>query len=406
VGGVFRRYGAVGRTGLVGIDLRTAALLPWDPDVRGGSVNALATYGDNWLLVGGDFLMAAGAVRGGIASFDTSSHTLTSFHPARLHPKALAVGGETLYALETSSVPLHAIDLASGNSVAGFDPPVFGESPEHLAIAGDRLYVGGRFSTVGGQPRPGLASLNRITGSLQPWNPTLGGEMRWAGGVAVAGETLYSGFYRAMDGGVAAISLNSGAATDLGLRFRAPDYVPGYTVPSPPVAFAIQDGLLFAGGYFDTINNGPRAGLAAIDLSNNGVTGWSPGGRSPVTVLLARPGLLVAGSSSAEPALFPLTGTGTPEPPTSVSATAVDTTATISWRPPPVGPRPTGYSLEAGTAAGLRDIVTVPVSGTSLTATAPPGRYFLRVRSVTSAGAGYPAAMWSCWWRARHQVPR
>jgi hypothetical protein len=394
VAGTFRRHGAVWRNSLAGIDLRAGALLSWDADLR-GTVEALSVYGDNWLIVGGDFIRVGTSQRGGLASFDTSTGALTPFNPhggfGITRVRDLAIAGQTLYELVVdSSPPLRAIDLATGDPVAGFTPPEFSTSPDFLAIAATRLVVAGRFTRAGGQPRNGLASLNRTTGALEPWNPMLGTDvMGWVSRIVVAGDTIYSGFYSGIDGGVAAISMASGDARDLGLRFLYRDYV-GYVVASPPVALALQDGLLFLGGYFETINNGPRAGLAAVDLATNGVTGWTPSGRSPVTVLHARPGLLVAGSPLAEAALFPLESSVLADPPTLLTAIAQDTTVTISWRPPLVGPRPTGYSLEAGTAAGLRNIATVPVSGTTLTATAPPGRYFLRVRSATGAGVGPP----------------
>lgn len=46
-----------------------------------------------------------------------------------------------------------------------------------LAITGDRLFAGGRFTTVAGISRPHLASLDLDTGTLTPWNPGTDGDV-------------------------------------------------------------------------------------------------------------------------------------------------------------------------------------------------------------------------------------
>jgi hypothetical protein len=50
----------------------------------------------------------------------------------------------------------------------------------------------------------------------------------------------------------------------------------------------------------------------------------------------------------------------------------------------------TSYIVEAGSASGLSNIVVIDTgnAATQLTATAPPGTYFVRVRGKSACGAG------------------
>ena len=57
---------------------------------------------------------------------------------------------------------------------------------------GRRLYVGGLFTTIAGQPRGRLAAIDKTTGLLTSWNPNANGLVRSivvsGGKVFVAGE--------------------------------------------------------------------------------------------------------------------------------------------------------------------------------------------------------------------------
>jgi hypothetical protein len=63
---------------------------------------------------------------------------------------------------------------------------------------------------------------------------------------------------------------------------------------------------------------------------------------------------------------------------------------TLSWTAPDSGVAPNGFLLEAGSAPGLSDLATLYTGSTATTfsATARPGRYYVRVRAVSGAGPG------------------
>lgn len=79
-----------------------------------------------------------------------------------------------------------------------------------------------------------------------------------------------------------------------------------------------------------------------------------------------------------------------PSPPAATLGSVTGSVARVEWRAPPGGWAATGYRLEAGTAPGLTDIGTVPVSGTSFEASVPAGRYYVRVRAVNAIGSSAP----------------
>jgi hypothetical protein len=52
----------------------------------------------------------------------------------------------------------------------------------------------------------------------------------------------------------------------------------------------------------------------------------------------------------------------------------------------------TGYIVEAGSESGLSNLAQLQVASPGLTAGAPNGRYFVRVRAVNACGTGPPSA--------------
>ncbi|GIW09479.1 MAG: hypothetical protein KatS3mg061_0536 [Dehalococcoidia bacterium] len=59
-----------------------------------------------------------------------------------------------------------------------------------LAVSGSTVYVGGLFTSVGGQARNYLAALDAATGNVTSWNPNANGSVY---ALAVSGSTVYVG---------------------------------------------------------------------------------------------------------------------------------------------------------------------------------------------------------------------
>jgi hypothetical protein len=79
-----------------------------------------------------------------------------------------------------------------------------------------------------------------------------------------------------------------------------------------------------------------------------------------------------------------------PEAPQNVTFTVVNRTVTVRWD---TVPNAVEYVLEAGTASGSSDVFNGSIGAqTSLSAAAPPGRYYVRVCARTASGLGAPSA--------------
>ncbi len=118
--------------------------------------------------------------------------------------------------------------LDAGGQLTAFHPNVTGGSVQSIALLGDRLYLGGDFTAVGGQPRAALAAVDASSGAVLAWN------------AALTGPTCQ--------------------------LMRIAPYVS---------ALEPGDGVLYVGGRFVAVNGTARGSLAALD-AGGGLTGWAP----------------------------------------------------------------------------------------------------------------------------------
>lgn len=96
----------------------------------------------------------------------------------------------------------------------------------------------------------------------------------------------------------------------------------------------------------------------------------------------ARQTIAFFGAASADP----------PGPPRNLAVSVAGSALTFNWQPPNTGGAPASYVLEAGTAAGATDIGSFDLGLTpAVTASAPNGTYYVRVRSRNLAGLSTPS---------------
>ena len=135
------------RNDLAAFDLRTGALLPFDPrpdtpnalPPKFPQVHALAKVGDT-LYVGGEFTRIAGVARKNLAALDVRSGAALEFPEARGRVFDLAVAGNRLFA---SRELLEAYDLGTRTKLAWeLGPEYFIRA---LATVDDKLFIGGSF---------------------------------------------------------------------------------------------------------------------------------------------------------------------------------------------------------------------------------------------------------------------
>jgi hypothetical protein len=288
VGGVqyifpgFTHIGGQARVNLAAIDATTGRATSWNPNPTGApfygvgiGVWSIVTNQDK-VYVGGGFTGIGGQDRVGVAELDATSGLATSWN-ARLG---------------TPSDPNSFVVRA-------------------LLLDGPTIYVGGYFEVAGGMPRKSLAALDIKTAAATPWNPgiSVNGYSGLVEALAQKANTVYVGGYFSDLGGqprpgLGAVDTKSGLATSWNPAVSADNPANEFFV----TALAVSAQTLYLGGTFDHVHGLLRNGLAAVDLKAGDVREWNP---SPTGFSYSDQGcaLLVRGNAVYAGGTFTWTGT-------------------------------------------------------------------------------------------------
>ena len=168
--------GAVTRNGAAAINLDTGALLPWNPNVTGGTVYAIETSGSN-VYLGGSFTTVGGA---------------------------------------TNHKRIVEVDTVNGGIVSGFKPPTPNKTVHGITVNGSNVYIGGAFTTMGGVSHPFVVKANAATGALDTsWAPVVDAEVHAIAVDSTGTRVILGGFFRTLNGasfiGVGAVDDSTGA---------------------------------------------------------------------------------------------------------------------------------------------------------------------------------------------------
>jgi hypothetical protein len=137
-----------------------------------------------------------------------------------------------------------------------------------LSLDAEVLWVGGQFTTIGGEPRRGVASVELATGRATGWDAAANGNVE---AVVTVGEVVYvAGPFTAIGGRsrkhLAALDAADGAAT----RWDpTPDDVVRAMAVAPDAA------QLVVTGDFERVGGG-RRDVGAFELATGLVTDWRP----------------------------------------------------------------------------------------------------------------------------------
>ena len=314
VGGRFDNIAGKARAHLAAFDVATGRLTDWAPEANSVVFEIFAP--SDTIYVGGNFGIIGGQSRPHIAAVDATTGRATSWNPkADAAVGSFALRGRTLYvggafyniggrfcrylaelSLDSDSASTWNpnVDQIPENSL---NPPAVGD----LKLGGDTLYVGGIFTTIGGQQRDALAAIDLRTHNVTGWAPQVAAfsisQPAVISSMQVRGTTLYAcGVFqsiggRVVIGGVGAVDTQTGLATGWDPR---PNGGVGY--------LGMSDDAIYVGGGFTSI--GPewvwRNGLASLDLTTGRVTSWDPHPDEAYVLSLAASGntVYVAGSFS------------------------------------------------------------------------------------------------------------
>lgn len=323
VGGSFTNVDGNNNLNLAIISISRNYTVSFNPNTTSGPVYALYYNKEsNSLFVGGNFTAIGSNLRQHVGQINISTQTVSSWNPnvngtvraiAGLLPplpgNTSSSGSGGKYVNEETAAVSNTIYIGgeftniNGTPVKGFAEMSMTSNtplPSTLtancngtvwAIYADkkknRIYVGGKFSSLGGTLRNNLACLDTL-GNATSWNPSAGGKVsaicRQVGiSIHVGGEFPCMG----------SVEKAYVAEFDLGNQT--------FTSWNPQVygnvlCFALSaNNILYLGGTFDSIQGQARNGLGAIDLNTGLVTPFNPGCNGMVRTIFLQGNKLYAG---------------------------------------------------------------------------------------------------------------
>ena len=157
--------------------------VPWTPQILNGTTLDVAQVGDA-MVVGGNFTQVAPSSgspvlnRTNVVAFSAINGAVnTNFGPSVSNGQVRTVEpgpvsntvylGGSFQGVNGVTRKVVLVNIATGQLVPGFTAPPMNGAVNDVQRIGNRLYVGGVFTSVGGQPHKGLVALNATTGARE-----------------------------------------------------------------------------------------------------------------------------------------------------------------------------------------------------------------------------------------------
>jgi predicted small secreted protein len=176
------------RVRLAAFDAPTGDLIPsWSPEAD-NIVWGMTTSPDGTrIYAGGDFTSVDGTSHTHLVALDaTTGAVIQSWNPStngRVYSiaalgNAVYIGGSFSSVNGSNRQHVAALDTATGQVMNGWNPGANG-TVRSLALApdGSRIYLGGKFSSVGGSSHSSLAAVDTGTGNTLSWKPSVPAEV-------------------------------------------------------------------------------------------------------------------------------------------------------------------------------------------------------------------------------------
>ncbi|HTX19324.1 MAG TPA: choice-of-anchor D domain-containing protein [Bacteroidota bacterium] len=301
-GGLFTSAGSTTRGNLAAIDMTTGRITSWNPNASGG-VSALAVVADK-VIIGGNFTSLGVTSRSYLAALDTmtgtpiatttwNGYSAGAVNTMLLLGNRLYLGGNFGSVDGSPRSYLAAIDKNSG-SLLPWHPTLDAGGVYSLASLGSRVFTSGFFSKVNGQSRPYAAAFDTLNDSLTAWNPNPS-YLCWS--MAAQGTTVYLGGGFTTVGGVGRKSI---AAVDTATGALLTNFNANFDLQLNVNAILPNGNQIIIGGQFEKINTLTRQALAYLDAGTGAVSSWSSNintniGTGTIYALAATPQTLLVG---------------------------------------------------------------------------------------------------------------
>jgi hypothetical protein len=311
-GGAFTSVGGSARKNIARLNADGTLDTTWNPTAD-QEVDSLAVSSDGGsVYAGGQFNSIGGQPRSNIAKL---SSTGTGPADATWDPTAndavfalaLSSDGSDVYAAgfftfiggQPRSNIAKLSTTGTGAADATWNPaPDSNVSALALSSDGSSVYAGGRFNTIGGQPRSGIAKLSTTgTGAADAtWSPNAIGNGVSALAISSDGASVYAGGDFTEIGGQPRSNIAKLSSTGTGAADGTWNPDPNSGVFALAVA---GDGSVYAGGDFNQLGGQGSSHLARLSGTGAGAADatWNPGADDTVSALAISASRLVAGGA-------------------------------------------------------------------------------------------------------------
>ena len=244
---------------------------------EGEEVTAVASDGSGGWYIGGYFSLVAGVAINNLAHIESDGSLDETWNPnpdSQIY--SIAVSGSDIYVGGSfttiggqSRNRIAKLNNTNGNADATWNP---NSDSDVLCIevSGSDVYVGGYFVSIGGQSRNYLAKLNNTNGNADAtWNPNSDGYIY---DIAVSGSDIYVGGDLSSIGGQSRIGIaklnNTNGNADATWNPNSDGIVNG---------IAILSSDIYVGGDFSDIGGQARSNIAKLNNTNgNADATWDP----------------------------------------------------------------------------------------------------------------------------------
>ena len=278
VGGRFETVGSTTRNCIAEISLSTGLVTSWNPNL-GGGVSAIAVAGDK-VIVGGGFNSIGGNYTGSyIAAFDTGTGaqilspqwkatTGAIVNALKIVGDRLYVGGNfTTFDLNTRYY-VAAVSKYDG-SLLTWNANLNNGGVYAITSLGSVVYIGGFFTQTGTTSRNNAAAFDTTTDTVTSWDPSPDNApytMCATGSDVYVGGQIFN-FGAQSVKSIAAVNASTGA---LDGSFNA-----NFSLAYPVRASAVSDTQLIIGGDFTSVQSKPRQALAFLSSSSGAVSSFN-----------------------------------------------------------------------------------------------------------------------------------
>ncbi len=329
IGGEFTKVADKARSKIAHIDSNGILTEKFSDFGFNDAVKTLKIEGDN-LYVGGAFSSAGKIIKYGAQFTDSNSFPDFSY-PQPNGPVRSSVsdgnGGWFIsgnFSMVGDSIRNKLAHINADGKVTSFNPGM-SASANVMEVNSGKLFLGGSFSEVAGEPRTGLASIDISTGLITAWSPLVLMSTEAAGTIysmASDDTAIYiGGSFRYINGTfcrhLAKIDMNTGNLMSFPEIASTTAFV-----------FALErsGNSLFVGGSFNNIGGISRSNIGSINLDNNTVNAWNPNSNNTVNIIRVYDNTVYVGGN------FTIIGG---QARSYLSAIDISTALATSWNPNP-----------------------------------------------------------------------